>query len=385
MRKIVIASDSFKGSLTSREVGEAAVRGIRKVDAKINCEVVPVADGGEGTTDAIVSALGGDIVSIQVVGPIGESVEARYGLCGDTAVIEMAAASGLMLVPSEKRNPWFTTSFGTGELIRDALNRGCRKFLIGIGGSATNDAGVGMLRALGFRFRDKEGMEIGNGGGEVGKITEIDDSDAMVELKEAEFVVACDVRNPLLGPEGASRIFSPQKGADAEMVERLEDSMKSFAAVVEKWAGEDLSATPGAGAAGGLGFALLAFLKARMEKGVEMVLEAVEFDSKIKDALLVITGEGKLDSQTCMGKTPYGVLQHAKKYGVPVVAIGGSVENSAIPVLKKAGFKSIFPISEEPMDLSEAMRPATAKRNVEQTMARILESLCDGSDILDVV
>ncbi len=375
MRKIVVASDSFKGSLTSRQVGEAIAEGIHKVSSGILCDIQAVADGGEGTVDALTSALGGELVKVSVTGPLGNPVEACYGMCGDTAVIEMSAAGGITLIEKEKRNPWLTTSFGTGELIRDAFGKGCRKFLIGIGGSATNDAGVGMLQALGFRFKDREGDEVGYGGGETGRIASIDFSEVIPGLMDAEFIVACDVSNPLTGPEGASRIFGPQKGADADMVERLDASLRSFAGVVSGYVGADRSMYPGAGAAGGLGFAFLSFLGARLERGVEMVLEAVDFDSKLAGADLVITGEGSLDRQTCMGKTPFGVLLHARKYGIPVIAIGGRVEPEAVDVLREAGFAEVCAVMPEGMELREAMRYDVAVGNIERAVIRLMRNL----------
>lgn len=375
--KIVLASDSFKGSLTSLEVGEAAERGVHTVLPDAECTIVPVADGGEGTVDAIVSALHGEFVHVRVKGPLGEPVEATYGVCGDTAVIEMASASGLPLVPADRRNPWITTSFGTGELIRHALERGCRNFLIGIGGSATNDGGVGMLTALGYRFLDKEGNEIGPGGGETGRIATIEVSRVLPELKKAVFTVACDVNNPLTGQNGASRIFGPQKGADLEMVEKLDRALTSFAQVVKEAKGRDFSVLPGAGAAGGLGFAFTAFLDARLEPGIEMVLNAIGFDRHLENATLVITGEGRLDSQTVMGKTPYGVLKHSLNHGVPVIAIGGAVVPEAVPVLNEAGFTSVFPIVAGPVELAEALRPEIARQNVERTVSQIIRTrLC---------
>ncbi len=375
--KIVIAIDSFKGSLTSLEAGRAAAAGVAQVLPDADCGVVPVADGGEGTADSLVSALGGKVIKVRVEGPMGEAVDARYGFCGDMAVIEIAAASGLTLVAPEDRNPWLASSYGTGELIRDAVGRGCRKFMIGLGGSATNDAGVGMLSALGFRFLDKEGKDVGRGGGEVGRIVRIDASDAMPELKDCQFQVACDVKNSLLGPEGASRIFGPQKGADHRMVEKLDEALGSFAGVVGEWRGKDFSCVPGVGAAGGMGFAFLAFLDAKLGSGVEMVLGAVGFDSLVMEADLVITGEGRLDSQTVMGKTPQGVLRHAAEFGVPVVAIGGSVDPDAISILIKAGFKAVLPIVQGPISLEEAMRPEMAAANISRTVAQIIRLMKD--------
>lgn len=375
MKKILFAFDSFKGSLTSIEVGEAASRGAKKVFPQVETVVVPVADGGEGTVEAVVGATGGEIVTAVVTGPLGDKVEAAYGISGDTAIIEMAAASGLPLVPPQKRNPWITTSRGTGELIRDAIARGCRKFLIGIGGSATNDAGTGMLRALGFRFLDKEGTDVAEGGGATGRIAFIDTSEVLPQLAECSFTVACDVTNPLTGPSGASHVFGPQKGADTAMTEALDRSLASFARVVEELKGTDLSTYPGAGAAGGLGFAFLAFLEATLEPGVEMVLEAIGFDRCLTDADLAFTGEGRLDTQTPMGKTPAGVLRHCRRFGVPVIAVGGSLQPDAVQLLEETGFAAVFPVIPAPMSLSEALMPDVAAANVERTVEQILRTL----------
>lgn len=385
--KVVIASDSFKGSLTSLEVGEAAARGVQKARQEAACEVVAVADGGEGTVEAIVSALKGRLINVKVSDPLGRSILATYGLCGETAVIEVAAASGLPLLEATERNPWLTSSRGTGEVIRDALLRGCRRFMVGLGGSATNDAGLGMLQALGYRFLDADGKEVGEGGGETGRVVTIDDSQAMQELKEAKFTVACDVTNPLTGAQGASRVFGPQKGADAEMVEKLDKNLASFAAVTEKFLHSsglykqekmDFANRPGAGAAGGLGFAFLAFLGAEMKPGIEMVLDAVGFAERLEGASLVITGEGRLDRQTCMGKTPYGVLKYAQRAGMPTIAIGGAVEEEAVEGLLAAGFEAVFPIVAGPCSLERALQPEVAKSNVERTAEMIIR-LCYGS------
>lgn len=407
--KVLIASDSFKGSLTSRQVGLAAAGGVEKGCPGTPCEIVEVADGGEGTVNAIVTALNGRFVEVQVSDPLGRPVLATYGICkqrddaldegdnphGAMAVIEVAAAGGLPLLSEEEHNPWLTTSRGTGELIRDALLQGCRHFLIGLGGSATNDAGMGMLQALGYRFLDHDGKEVGNGGGETGRVVRIDCTHVMPELKEASFTVACDVTNPLTGLDGASHVFGPQKGADAAMVERLDCNLASFARVSEDFLKNDSSShsedsridndgqavdseeksfseRPGAGAAGGLGFAFSAFLGAQLQAGIDMVLEAVDFPSRLKNASLVITGEGRIDRQTCMGKTPYGVLRYAQKADVPVIAIGGAVMEDAVADLMKAGFAAVFPIVAGPLSLAEALTPEVASRNVERTVSQIL-------------
>lgn len=372
--KIIIASDSFKGCLSSREVGEAAAQGVKCTIPDATVEIIPVADGGEGTMETLGKALNGRMTSALVTDPLGRKITAGYYISGQTAILEMAAASGLTLISAKKRNPLLTTSYGTGELIRDALMKGCRNFLIGIGGSATNDAGVGMLMALGFRFLDAEGNPVGLGGAEVGRIRSIDSSKALPQLKDASFIVACDVCNPLAGADGASRIFGPQKGADAETVRTLDAYLSSFAEVTHKIMGFDFSSRPGAGAAGGMGFAFLSFLGAELKPGVELILDALEFDRKIEDASLVITGEGRLDRQTCLGKTPFGVLNRCKLLDIPVVAIAGAVETAALPSLMKAGFSGVYPVTPAGMPLSEAMIPTVASKNIKKAVAKIIDS-----------
>lgn len=371
MKKVIIAFDSFKGSLTSREAGDAAAQGVASAGAGWESEVVSIADGGEGTVEALVDALDGRIACARVPGPLGEPVEARYGICGDTAVLEISSACGLTLIPKEARNPEKTSTYGVGMLIQDAMDKGCRKFKIGLGGSATNDAGVGMLRALGFRFLDSAGNEIGDNGGEVGRIVSIDFAQKDPRLSQCEFIIACDVTNPLCGPDGASLIFGGQKGADSDMQKRLDDSLKSFAEVVKLSIGKDCSAVPGAGAAGGLGFAFIAFLGACLVPGIDMVLDAVAFDSRLRNVNLVITGEGKIDRQTCMGKAPSGVLRRALRAGVPVIAVGGAIDIPAVPELLKSGFKAIFDIAPGPISLEESMRPEVARMNLERTIFQL--------------
>lgn len=374
INKIVVACDSFKGSLTSTEAGEAAKRGILTALPDAVVEIVAVADGGEGTVEAIVAGTGGTIVDCRVNGPLCAPVTARYGLCGDTAVIEMAQASGITLIPVSERNPLLTSTYGTGQLIADALGRGCRNFLVGIGGSATNDGGVGMLQALGFRFLDSYGHEVGRGGAELRHIADIDTSGVLPALRESNFTVACDVTNPLTGPDGASHIFGPQKGADRQMVEDLDAALANYATVVTRFIGRDLSTVPGAGAAGGMGFAFVALLGAHLKPGIDMVLDAVDFNRRIEGASLVITGEGFLDKQTCMGKTPYGVLQRASTQNIPVVAIGGGLLNEAVPSLMRAGFKAVFPVVSGPIALERAMLPDVARENVERTVNQIINA-----------
>ena len=369
--KIVIASDSFKGSMSSLDVALAAERGVRDVLPDCQVLTVNVADGGEGTVEAIVDALGGEIVKVNVSDPLGREIETYYGIAGETAILEMAAASGLPLLKVEERNPWATSTLGTGEMIMDAIARGCRKFLVGIGGSATNDAGIGMLQAMGFRFYDANGELITQGGGGVlGSIAHIDDSLVSAAVKESQFTVACDVDTPFCGPEGAAPVFAPQKGADAEMVKRLDEGMASFAKVIAEKYAIDIVPVAGAGAAGGMGGAFRAFLGATLKRGIDMVLDAIDFDTKIQGADLVITGEGKVDFQTAKGKTAAGVLNRAKKQHIPVVAIGGCVE--MCDSLVQMGFAGIYPILEEKVPLEVAMQRDFAMSNVTKTVARIL-------------
>lgn len=373
MKKIVIASDSFKGSLTSIDVAIAAEKGIKSVFPDCKVVAVNVADGGEGTAEAIADALGGQMVEAQVTDPLGRLITASYGIAGSTAIIEMAAASGLPLLKAEERNPWLTSTYGTGEMIMDAISRGCRQLLVGIGGSATNDAGTGMLQAMGFRFYDKNDMLIENAcGGRMADIARIDDSMVPEQVRASIFTVACDVDTPFCGPEGAAPIFAPQKGADPEMVKRLDAGMVSLAQVILTKYGINVVPVAGAGAAGGMGGAFYAFLHATLKKGIDMVLDAIDFDATIHGADLVITGEGKVDYQTAKGKTAAGVLSRAKKQHIPVIAIGGCVE--MCESLEQMGFAGIYPISEKKLPLEIAMQREVAMANVEATIARVLQS-----------
>lgn len=372
--KIVVALDSFKGSLTSREVAAAAVRGIRQVLPTCELVGVNVADGGEGTVDAVVETLGGKIVTATVNDPLGRPILARYGMVGKMAVIEMAAASGLPLLREEERNPLLTSTYGTGEMIMDAVKHGCRDFLVGVGGSATNDAGMGMLQALGFRFYDIDDQEIIDGcGGMLQDVARIDDTGVMDAVRQCRFTVACDVDTPFCGSEGAAYVFAPQKGADMEMVARLDSGMVSFAKVIEKTYGMDVTSMTGAGAAGGMGGGFYAFLNARLKRGVDMVLDAIDFDRIIRGADLVITGEGKIDYQTVKGKTAAGVLARAKAQDIPVVAIAGRVE--MCDSVAQMGFAGVYPIMENEVPLAVAMQPDFAAANVEKTVKKIVTNL----------
>ncbi len=381
MKKIVIASDSFKGSLSSAEVAACGERAVHRLFPDCKVVQLPVADGGEGTAETLTAALGGQSVTAIVHDPLGRLITARYGWIAQeqTALIEMAAASGLPLLPLEERNPWLTSTYGTGELIRNALERGCHKFLIAIGGSATNDGGMGLLQALGFRFLDAEGKELPGCGGSLQQIQQIDSSGVLVDLAQCQFTVACDVTNPFYGPTGAAYVFAPQKGADAEMVEALDQGLRHFAQLIHTTQGIAIDQLAGAGAAGGLGGGLVAFLNARLTPGIEMVLDALRFDTQITGADLIITGEGKLDAQTCMGKTPLGILRRAQQQGIPVVALGGAVEASE--ALNQCGFLAVFPILPYPTSLTEAMDSSFTQQNIERTIAQVLRLFSASSSI----
>ena len=372
MRKITVASDSFKGSLTSMQVADNVERAVKEVFPDCHVQKIDVADGGEGTVEALVSSLGGEYVDVEVAGPIGRKVTARYGIIdeGRTAVIEMAVASGLPLISPEERNPLKTSTYGTGMMIRDALNRGCRKFLVGIGGSATNDGGTGMLSALGFMFLDKDGYVLEGTGENLARIASVCDADVLCEVSEAEFTVACDVDNPFCGPAGAAYVFAPQKGADDAMVRCLDEGLASFAGVISRYTGQMVADLPGAGAAGGLGGAFKAFLGARLTRGIEIVLDAIGFDGKIAGSSLVITGEGSVDAQTLMGKTPSGVLARASKLGIPVMVLGGKVDASVD--FLKAGFSAVCQVTPEDMSLEDAMKADIAGENIFNAVIRLL-------------
>lgn len=375
MKKIVIAPDSFKGSLTSIEVANAIAEGVKKVYP--NCEIIktPIADGGEGTLNTIVNALKGEKVKVNAHDSLMRSITAEYGLVnnGETAVIEVASINGITLLSEEEQNPLITTTYGTGEIIKDALQRGCRSFIIGIGGSATNDAGTGLLKALGYRFLDNNKKETKGTGQSLHFICSIDESEVMPELKEAQFTIASDVNNPFTGPKGASNTYAPQKGADKEMIEELERGMESFRQLIKKEKRIDLNTFPGSGAAGGLGGGFIAFLDAQLKPGITIVLEAINFHSILTDAYLIFTGEGKLDNQTTMGKAAGGVLDAAKKKNVPVIAIGGSVEDSN--ALIKRGFTSVFSITSRPVSIKEAMNKEYTKSNITQTIEQIMRTI----------
>jgi len=372
--KIVVAPDSFKGSLTAIEVSDAIEKGIREIFPEAEIIKIPMADGGEGTVQCLVNATRGKILEEKVIGPLGDEVLASYGILADkkTAVIEMAAASGLTLVPEGKRNPLITTTYGTGQLIKAALDKGCRKMIIGIGGSATNDGGAGMVQALGVKLLDQEGEEIGFGGGELKKIIRIDISCLDNRLSNTKVLVASDVNNPLCGPKGASRIYGPQKGATPEVIEELDKSLAHFAELIKRDLYKDIKDVPGAGAAGGLGSSLMTFLNAELRPGIEIIIEVVKLEQAIKDADLVITGEGKIDSQTIYGKAPIGVAKIAKKYTIPVIAVAAIIGDDA-DIVHQYGISSLISVSGQPMRLDEPLpnKVLLIKNSIKQSMRAI--------------
>ncbi|MEI7703085.1 MAG: glycerate kinase [Deltaproteobacteria bacterium] len=379
--RIVVAPDSFKGSLSAIGVACAMERGILQVFPDADVVKVPIADGGEGTVEALVVATKGSFRTSEVTGPLGGPVQACWGVLGDgeTAVIEMAAASGLPLVPKELRDPRITTTRGTGELVRAALDAGLRKLVVGIGGSATNDGGTGFARALGVRFLDAEGRDLPEGGGALAGLDRIDLSGLDPRLPTAQVTVACDVDNPLTGPRGASAVYGPQKGATPEMVAELDAALERFATVARRATGRDVAALPGAGAAGGLGAGLLFFTPAQLRPGVKIVLETTGFDEIVRDADLVLTGEGRTDFQTAMGKAPVGVAAVAKRSGVPVVCLSGSLGHGAHEV-HAHGVEALASTAHEPMTLEDAM--SRAAELVEAAAARTCRLLRVGMRIV---
>ncbi|AEE13993.1 glycerate kinase [Thermodesulfobium narugense DSM 14796] len=356
MNKIVIAPDSYKGCLSALEVSKAIESAFLEFYPKINIAKVPIADGGEGTVDALVTATNGKFMYSEVLDPLGQKIVAKWGILGDgsTAVIEMASASGLPLVPKEKRNPYITSTFGTGQLILSALDANCKKIVIGIGGSATNDGGAGMAKALGVKFYDTFGNELEEGGYALQKLAKIDISKIDPRIKNTEILVACDVDNPLCGPRGASAVYGPQKGATFDMVKELDVALSNFAKVAQEATGKDVRDIPGSGAAGGLGAGLILFTGASLIPGVKLVLEITNFDNIVKDADLVITGEGNTDFQTVFGKAPIGVAKAAKKYNIPVVCISGGLSEGYESVYE-SGIDAIISISTGPLSLEECM------------------------------
>ncbi|BBL25597.1 glycerate kinase [Comamonas terrigena] len=378
--KIVIAPDSYKESLSALEVATQIERGFQEIFPDAQYVKVPMADGGEGTVQAMVEATQGRHIEVEVTAPLGERVTGFYGLTGDgrTAMIEMAAASGLALVPPARRDPRVTTSYGTGELITAALDAGARHLILGIGGSATNDGGAGMLQALGVQLLDAQGLQLGRGGAPLAQLDRIDASGLDVRLAECTIEVACDVDNPLTGPRGASAIFGPQKGATPEVVQQLDANLQHFARIILRDVGADVDAVAGAGAAGGMGAAMLAFLKGQLRPGCEIIAKAVGLEAAVKDADLVVTGEGRIDQQTIFGKTPFGVATVAKQFGKPVVGIAGGLGTNA-HVVHDHGIDAIFSVLSRICTIEDAL--AEAEHNVRSAARNIAAVLAMGQGL----
>lgn len=370
--KAVVAIDSLKGSLTSMEAGNAVAEGILRADAQAEVVVRPLADGGEGTVDALVCGMKGTIQNAVVTGPLGAPVNCEYGIIEQTktAVIEMAGAAGITLISEEERNPMHTTSYGVGEVIKDAINKGCRRFIIGIGGSATNDGGIGMLQALGYGFLDKENKQIPFGAKGLEKLETITDAYVIPELAECEFRIACDVTNTLCGENGCSAVYGPQKGATPSMIMQMDKWLEHYAALAKKLYPKANALQAGAGAAGGMGFAFLSFTNAVLESGIKIVLEETQLESYIEDADMVITGEGRLDGQTAMGKAPVGVARLAKRHHIPVIAFAGSLTKEAVEC-NKNGIDAFFPILRNIVTLEDAMKPENAKVNLSDSVEQV--------------
>jgi glycerate kinase len=372
--KIVIAPDSYKESLTAMEVAQSIEKGFKQIFADAEVIKLPMADGGEGTVQSLVDATGGTIETVTVSGPLRQPVEGFFGLLGDgsTAIIEMAAASGIHLVTPNERNPLKTTTFGTGELIKAALDRGVEHIIVGIGGSATNDGGIGMAQSLGARFLDGRGQELAQGGGELAKLASIDLSNLDARLNRIKLEVACDVDNPLCGPAGASHIFGPQKGATPDMVKLLDANLSHYADVIKQTNGREVKTISGAGAAGGLGAAFLGLFNATLRPGIQIVVDAVKLNEIVKDADLVITGEGRIDSQTIHGKTPIGVARTAKRYDIPVIAIAGSTAKDCA-IVHKHGIDAVYSVVLGATDLPTALKEAAF--NVEMTSRNVAAAM----------
>lgn len=373
--KIVIAIDSFKGSLTSMEAGHAAAEGIHRVFPNADTVISPVADGGEGTVEALVTGLNGRFAKAQVSDPLGRRITAVYGILPDnTAVIEMAAASGLTLLSADERDPMHTTTYGTGELILDAVKQGCRSFIIGIGGSATNDGGIGCLQALGFGMLDKNGQQVCYGAEGLSHLARITDGNVIPELKDCRFRIACDVTNPLCGINGCSMVFAPQKGAAPDTLQLMDEYLRSYAELTADYAPTASPDTAGAGAAGGMGFALMYYLNAELQSGVDLITAQTKLEDAIQSADMVITGEGCLDSQTAMGKAPSGIARTAKKYGKPVMAFCGAVRKGA-ELCNTSGIDAYFPIIRDVCTLEQAMDKSAARKNLTDTAEQVFRAV----------
>lgn len=369
--KVVIAIDSFKGSLSSLEAGMAIKEGILKT-GEAEVVVKPLADGGEGTVDALLFGMGGNEIKLNVTGPLGEETTCSYGILkdGKTAIIEMAAAAGIKKVPEHKLNPLYTTTYGVGEMIKDAIDRGCCNFIIGIGGSATNDGGIGMLKALGYEFLDAQGSPVRPIGNDLSRIAGLRIDNALDKLSDCSFRIACDVNSPLYGSTGAAHVFGPQKGATPEIVELLDAGLRNYSEVVKMFTGKDTSSIPGTGAAGGLGYAFVTFLNSKLESGIDIILDEIHLEEDIKYCDIVITGEGKLDYQTAMGKAPIGVARLAKKYGKTVIAFAGGVTKDANKC-NEEGIDAYFSIQQYPISIEEAMTYDVARYNLTSTAEQV--------------
>lgn len=367
--RAVAAIDSLKGSLTSLEAGFAISEGIKRVYPDAEVVVRPLADGGEGTVEALALGMNGRLEKVKVTGPLGKEVEAVYGIIEEsmTAIVEMSAAAGITLVEEAERNPLHTTTYGVGEMIRDAIEKGCRRFIVGIGGSATNDGGIGMLQALGYAFLDKDGMQVAFGAKGLKDIERIDDSNVIPELKECSFKVACDVTNTLCGEQGCSAVYGPQKGATPSMIMQMDKWLAYYANLTQEKYPKANKNQAGTGAAGGLGFAFLAYTNAVLESGIKIVLEETRLEEYVKDADIVITGEGRLDGQTVMGKAPIGVAEIAKRYGKKVIAFSGCVAKDAT-ACNEHGIDAYFPILRTVTTLQEAMDAKNARENMQDTV-----------------
>lgn len=370
--KVVIAIDSLKGSLTSMEAGAAINEGIKRTYPDADVIVRPLADGGEGTVDALIAGMNGTPHEIEVMDPLGRPVMAKYGIIDSTstAIIEMSSAAGITLVTDSEKNPLNTTTYGVGEMIKDAIKKGCREFIIGIGGSATNDGGIGMLQALGFGMLDKDGKQVSFGAKGIKELETITDTNVIPELNECCFHIACDVTNPLCGDNGCSAVYGPQKGATPEMITDMDKWLADYAALTKESRINADVEYPGAGAAGGMGFAFLSYMNASLEPGIDLILNETHLEDYIRDADVVVTGEGRLDFQTAMGKAPIGVAKLAKKYDIPVVAFAGSVTKDAMEC-NLNGIDAFFPILRSICTLDEAMDPYNAYANMADTVEQV--------------
>lgn len=379
--KVTIAIDSFKGSLSTFQAGEAIAEGIRQVYPDAQTTISPIADGGEGSVDAIIAGAGGERVEVTVHNPIGNLIKSSYGIVPHTktAIIEMSAAAGITLIDEKDRNPLNTTTFGVGEMILDAISKGCRKFIVGIGGSATNDGGIGMLQALGFEFLDECGKQVEFGAKGLKQIAQIRVNKAAEQLGECRFCVACDVQNTLCGENGCSAIYGPQKGATPSMIRDMDAWLDNYAQLTKKVFPAADSSIPGTGAAGGLGFAFLSYLNATLESGIDLVIKETKLEKHIKDADIVITGEGRLDGQSYMGKAPVGVAKLAKKYKKPVIAFSGCVTDDAV-ICNEHGIDAFFPILRSPCSLQEAMDYDNAYKNLADTAQQVFRLIMSCRD-----